>query len=206
VFVVCRRMSTTEATSFLSTVEPTDSMRDRDVEQVGHVMNLSRMWAHLPNLHKGLMDLMAQAATAASLTFRQRGVLVVACASTLGDSYCSLVWGTRLANAAGAEVAGGMLRGDDEPLAETERALARWARAVTRDPNATGSGDVQDLRTVGYDDAQILALTTFVALRAAFASVNDALGVRPDGEATEAAPPAVRDAVTYGRPSAEPRA
>ena len=201
-FVVCRRMSTIEATSFLGTVEPTDSMRDRDVEQVGHVMNLSRTWAHLPDLHKGLMDLMAQAAAAASLTFRQRGVLVVACASTLGDSYCSLVWGTRLANAASPEVAGGVLRGDDEPLSETDRALARWARAVTRDPNATGPADVQELRAVGYDDARILALTTFVALRAAFASVNDALGVRPDREATEAAPPAVRDAVSYGRPAA----
>ncbi|HEX6353335.1 hypothetical protein [Actinophytocola sp.] len=192
-------MTTTESTSFLATGEPTDSMRDHDVEQVGHVMNLSRTWAHLPTLHTGLFDVMARAAKAASLTFRQRGVLVVACASTLGDSYCSLVWGTKLAKVAGGEVAGGVLRGDDGPLDQTEQALARWARTMTRDPNATSPGDVHELRDVGYDDAQILAITVFVALRAAFATVNDALGVRPDPQAREAAPEAVRDAVTYGR-------
>ncbi|HEV2779529.1 MAG TPA: hypothetical protein VGX25_09025, partial [Actinophytocola sp.] len=103
---------------------------------------------------------------------------------------------------AGHEVAGGVLRGDDGPLDSTEQALARWARAMTRDPNATGPADVQRLRDAGYDDAQILAITTFVALRAAFATVNDALGVRPDRELTETAPRAVRDAVTYGRPAA----
>ena len=95
-----------------------------------------------------------------------------------------------------------MLRGDDEPLDRTERALARWARAMTRDPNATEPGDVEHLREAGYDDAQILAITAFVALRAAFATVNDALGVRPDRELIETAPPAVRDAVTYGRRAA----
>jgi alkylhydroperoxidase family enzyme len=188
-------------TSFLCTAEPTDSMRDHDVEQVGHVMNLSMLWAHLPTLHEGLFDVMARAAKAATLTFRQRGVLVVATASTFGDAYCSLVWGRKLANVAGDEVAGAVVRGDDEPLGKTERALARWARAMTRDPNTTEPADVQALRDVGYDDARILAITTFVALRAAFAAVNDALGVRPDREAREAAPDAVRSAVTYGRAS-----
>ena len=185
--------------SFLATVEPTERMRDRDIANVGHVMNASQLWAHLPNLHKGLFDLMGEAVRAASLTFRQRAVLVVACASTLGDGYCSLVWGTKLANAASAETAGGVLRGDDALLDPTERVLARWARTMTRDPNATKDDDVQPLRDAGYDDTQILAITTFVALRAAFATINDALGVQPDREATEAAPPAVRDAVTYGR-------
>jgi alkylhydroperoxidase family enzyme len=185
--------------SFLATTEPTDSMRDRDRENVGYLMNLSRMWSHQPDLHAGLFDVMGTAARAASLTFRQRAVLVVACASTLGDSYCSLVWGTKLANAVSAEAAGGVLRGDDALLDPTERALAQWARAVARDPNATQAHDVEPLHDAGYDDARILAITVFVALRAAFATVNDALGMRPDREASEAAPPAVRTAVTYGR-------
>jgi uncharacterized peroxidase-related enzyme len=173
---------------------------DDDVEQVGFVMNLSRLWGHLPTLQSGLADLMGQASRAGSLTSRERGVLVVACASALGDSYCSLAWGKRLARAAGADVAGSVLRGDDDRLDATERALARWARKVTRHPNSTADNDVQALRDVGYDDAQIFAITAFVALRMAFATVNDALGARPDRELSRTAPTPVRDAVTYGRP------
>jgi hypothetical protein len=136
------------------------------------------------------------------LTLRQRSILVSATASTLGDSYCSLAWGTRLAGEAGAEVAGGVLRGDDTRLEPAERTLAAWARAVARNPNGTTEDDVQALRDAGFDDRQIFAMTLFVALRVAFATVNDALGSRPDRPLAAAAPAAVRDAVTYGRPVA----
>jgi uncharacterized peroxidase-related enzyme len=173
---------------------------DDDVEQVGFVMNLSRLWGHQPTLQSGLADLMGQASRAGSLTSRERGVLVVACASALGDSYCSLAWGKRLARVAGADGAGSVLRGHDDRLDATEQALARWARKVTRHPNTTAAHDVQALRDAGYDDGKIFAITAFVALRIAFATVNDALGARPDRALREAAPISVRNAVTYGRP------
>jgi hypothetical protein len=73
---------------------------------------------------------------------------------------------------------------------------------VARDPNATSAADVDELRAAGYDDGQIAALTTFVALRMAFSTVNDALGARPDSALADAAPEGVRAAVTYGRPVA----
>jgi hypothetical protein len=118
----------------------------------------------------------------------------------LGDSYCSLAWGKKLAGVAGADLAGDVLRGDDARLDSSERALAGWARKVCRHPSSTKAEDVQPLRAAGYDDTQIFAITTFIALRVAFAVVNDALGARPDHELIETAPAPVRDAVTYGRP------
>jgi hypothetical protein len=120
----------------------------------------------------------------------------------LGDSYCSLAWGKKLAGVAGADLAGDVLRGDDARLDSSERALAGWARKVCRHPSSTKAEDVQPLRAAGYDDTQIFAITTFIALRVAFAVVNDALGARPDHELIETAPAPVRDAVTYGRPAA----
>ena len=84
-------------------------------------------------------------------------------------------------------------------LDPAERALARWARRVTRDPNGTEPADVQAFRDAGFDDGQILAITVFVAVRIAFSTVNDALGAQPDRELEDAAPPALRDAVTFGR-------
>lgn len=195
-------MTTTEATGFLRIADESDATRrifDNDVAQVGHVMNLSRVWAHQPELHGGLFDLMNKAARAASLSFRQRGVLVVACAATFGDAYCSLAWGKKLADVSDPDLAGDVVRGDDSRLDATERALAGWARAMTRAPSSTVAADLEPLRATGYDDAQILAITLFVSLRLAFAAVNDALGVLPDRVLLEHAPEPVRAAVTYGR-------
>jgi SAM-dependent methyltransferase/alkylhydroperoxidase family enzyme len=187
---------------FLAVAQPSaeaQRLYDDDLEEVGYVMNVSKLWAYQPVAVAGLFDLMGQAARAGSLTFRQRGVLVAACASALGDSYCSLAWGTKLAGVAGEELAASVLRGDDVGLDRAEQALARWARQITRDPNGTAPGDVQSLRDAGYDDAQIFAITAFVAFRIAFSTVNDALGARPDPELGKAAPVSVRSAVTFGR-------
>jgi alkylhydroperoxidase family enzyme len=192
------------AAGFLGTAKETDAVRrlfDGDVDDVGYVMNLSRVWSHGPELQEGIAGVIGAAAESGGLTFRQRGVLVSACASTMRDSYCSLAWGTRLAEVTDPQVAGGVLRGDDSGLEPAEQALARWARQVAGDPNGTTGADVQLLRDAGFGDAQILAITVFVALRLAFSTVNDALGARPDAALVAAAPGAVLDAVTYGRPA-----
>jgi len=200
-------MSLDDAQSgFLAEPPVTDGgqqMYDNERRDHGYVMNLLRLWAYQPDAHAALLGLMGQAERAGGLTFRQRGVLISACASTLGDSYCSLAWGSRLAREAGADVAGAVLQGDDGGLDAAEEALAGWARRVARDPNGTQASDVQALRDAGYDDGQIFAITLFVALRLAFSTVNDALGARPDRELREAAPAAVRDAVAFGRPPAQ---
>ena len=198
-----------DGTGFLEPPAPSaeaERLYDYDVERLGFVMNLSSLWGHHPALHAGLSELIDHSARAAGLTTRQRAVLIASCASALGDSYCSLAWGRRLAREAGVDVAGDVLRGADERLDPAERALARWARTMTRTPNSTDANNLQPLRDAGFDDPQIFAITVFVALRLAFAFVNDALGARPDAELCAITPASVRDAVTYGRPPApEPR-
>ncbi|MEW9553641.1 carboxymuconolactone decarboxylase family protein [Nonomuraea sp. NPDC050783] len=188
---------------FLRPPETTPEVRrlyDEDLAEHGHVMNLTRLWAHQPDTVTGLFDLLRQSVEAGGLDLRTRGVLVTACASALGDSYCSLAWGGRLAESAGARTAAGVLRGDDDGLTPRERVLARWARMVARDPNGIGQADVGALREAGFDDGRIFAITVFVALRVAFSTVNDALGARPDAALRDAAPRPVLEAVTFGRP------
>ena len=172
---------------------------DRDLGGVGYVMNVTRLWAQLPTALDGLSGLLGEVTAAASLTDAQRAVLVTAAASALGDSYCSLAWGERLADATSPETAAAVIRDSDQGLDQRERSLARWARMVARDPNAVSSRDVQDLRDAGFDDAQIFAITAFVALRLALATVNDSLGASPDIELRASVPDEVRQAVTFGR-------
>jgi uncharacterized peroxidase-related enzyme len=175
------------------------ALYDDDLSESGYVWNVSRLWAYQPQTMERLFELMSQAFKPSGLDFRQRGILVAATASTLGDSYCSLAWGGKLSGVSNAALAAGVLKGEDTDLTDQEQAIASWARKVARDPNATTPDDIQALHEVGLGDDQIFAMTAFVALRVAFSTINDALGACPDPELISSLPPAVAAAVTYGR-------
>ena len=179
------------------------ALYDEDLADDGYVWNVSRLWAHQPDTLEGLFGLMSQAFKPSGLSFRQRGILVTAAASALGDSYCSLAWGGKLGQASNAAIAAGVLDGSDAGLTGQEKAMAAWARKVARNPNATTPADVQALRDAGLGDGQIFAITAFVALRLAFSTINDSLGAQPDAELAQSLPREVREAVTYGRPVAQ---
>lgn len=177
---------------------------EEDLAEDGYVMNVSRLWAHGPEAHERLFDLITHVWESHGMTFRQRGILVGATASSLGDSVCSLVWGSRLAAEADPETAAAVLSGRDDGLTAKERAMAAWARRVVADPNGTAQRDVQELRDAGWTDREIFGITVFCALRLAFSTVNDALGARPDAQLLDTVPQPVLDAVDYGRPIEEP--
>ena len=189
--------------SFLSTppVSPAAQLLfDSDVEELGYVMNASRLWSYQAETRARIFDLLREEIALCGLSMRERSIVVTAGVSALGDAYCSLAWGSRLAVASDADLAAGVLRGDDGGLTDRERALAHWARAVMRRPHETTESDVAALSAAGYTDEQIFGLTVFIALRLAFSTVNNALGARPDAQYRANAPAAVLDAVTYGRP------
>jgi SAM-dependent methyltransferase/alkylhydroperoxidase family enzyme len=193
-----------ERIGFLQTPDLSDGaqrMFEEDLEDYGYVMNASRLWAYAPEVGEQLFGLLGSVTRLGSLSLRQRGILVAATASTLGDAYCSLAWGAKLAGQSSDALAGSVLRGDDDGLDESEKALAAWARRIVTDPNGVTESDVSELRRVGFSDTQIFAITVFVAGRLAFSTVNDALGARPDRELSESVAPEIRDAVTYGRPA-----
>jgi len=175
----------------------------KDIDSRGHVMNLNRAWAWRPDVTEAFLGLRTLLTANASLSPRELAVLVCSAASALGDSYCSLAWGKSLAAASDGPTAAAVLRAaDDADLAPRERALAQWARKVVQDPNGTAARDVEALRAAGLSDKEIFEATAFVAFRLAFSTVNDALGVSPDWQVAQAAPPEVRQAVTFGRPAA----
>lgn len=171
---------------------------DEDVTDVGYVMNASRLWAYQPEALTALFDLARSAA--GRFAIRQRAILVSACAAAAGDSYCALAWGARLAARAGADTAAGVLAGDDTGLTVPEQAMAAWARTLGRRSGETTPADLDALRAAGFTDEDIFAMTAFVGIRLAIMVINDALGLPPDAELRDAAPGAVRDAVTFGRP------
>jgi hypothetical protein len=83
------------------------ALYDEDLKEDGYVWNGSRLRAHQPGTLEHLFGVMSEAIRPSGLTFRQRGILVTAAASALGDSYCSLAWGGKLGKASTADLAAG---------------------------------------------------------------------------------------------------
>jgi alkylhydroperoxidase family enzyme len=188
--------------SFLGAPEVTPAVQElyaEDLSEDGYVWHATELWAHQPETVQSLFTLMSTAFHHSDLELRQRGILVAATASTLGDSYCSLAWGGKLSGFADPDLAAGVLTGSDLELTDQERAMAVWARKVVADPNGTTASDVQELRDAGLTDQQIFAITVFVSLRLAFSTVNDALGASPDRKWVEKLPAQVVAAVDFGR-------
>jgi uncharacterized peroxidase-related enzyme len=169
----------------------------------GYVMNLERVWAWRPDVSDAFAATRKLLMDGSTLTLREFAVLVCAGACALGDSYCALAWGTRLAQLADPLIAADVLRGIESPgLTARERALRTWAGQMVQAPGETVPAQVDALRAAGLTEKEVVEATMFVALRLAFSTVNDALGARPDAQLVRAAPPEVLAAVTYGRPPA----
>ena len=181
-----------------------DAAYEEDLTNDGYVFNNTRLWAYRPDVNLAFVQLRSMLTRGSTLSEREVAVLVTATASRRADSYCALAWGKKLAGLAGDATAAAVITGANDPvLSEREAALADWARAVVADPNATTAEDVERLRAAGLSDQEIFEVTTFIAFRLAFSTVDNALGAEPDQRLAEGAPRAVRDAVTFGRPAAE---
>lgn len=162
--------------------EAGEALAEDDREDLGFVTNVARLWQHDPDLLDRLFDLIVPTASAAGLSLAERAVATVVGAGLTGDTYCPLAWGEKLAQATTPELAADVVRGGDAGLDPRSTAVAAWTRRVVADPTSVTGTDVDVLLREGFDAAQVLRLTLFIALRVAFSTVNTALGARPEDE------------------------
>lgn len=190
------------AVSFLSLPppsEPLSRVHEDSLASDGYVANYVRVWCWRPEILGAFAKLRADLIADSTLSEREVAVMVASTASALGDSYCSLAWGERLAEASDGATAASVIQGLDAGLSAREAALAAWSRRLVRNPNATTEADVDRLREAGLSEREIFEATTWIGLRLGFSTVNDALGLRPDPQLVKRVPAAVREAVTFGR-------
>ena len=177
-----------------------DAAYDQDRANDGYVNNNTRLWSYRPDVSDRFVELRSLLMDGSSLSERELAVVLVAAVATRADSYCALAWGTRLARLADDDAAAAVLTGGlAEALTARETALAGWARAVAADPNGTTRDDVAKLLDTGLTAKEVFEATAYVAFRLAFSTVDNALGAEPDVQLARSAPPAVRDAVSFGR-------
>ena len=150
-----------------------DAVYDAARESDGYVGNFTRLWCWRPDLFRSFVDLRLALMGATTLSDREVAIVVTATVSAMGDSYCSLAWGSKLAKLAGDETAAGVIAGRlPADLSARETALAEWCRTVVRDPMATTPEQVASLRDAGFDDREVFDATLLLGLRLAFSTVN----------------------------------
>ena len=111
--------------------EAAERLYQESEKSEGFVMNLTRAWAWRPDVFQGFAQLRSQLMQQTSLGKRDLALLVCATAAELGDSYCCLAWGRKLAQEADAATAAAIIDGGDAPsLTPRDRALVDWARQV----------------------------------------------------------------------------
>jgi uncharacterized peroxidase-related enzyme len=162
-------------------------------ERFGYLPNLVLPFSLHPTVYRAWLDLNG-ALKARDL--RRYELATFAAAHAIRSTYCSLAHGKILAQ---------QFLGTDGVLAlpqgldETETAVMAFAAKVATDATAITEADVERLRELGLDDAEIVEVVLVAASRCFLSKTLDALGVEPDplfGELD----PELRGTLTVGRP------
>jgi uncharacterized peroxidase-related enzyme len=182
---------------------PVRTMYDQAAANWGFVPNWAQAFSWRPDVRDAWTTLLNT--IRARQTVRQYELATLAAARALHCSYCSLAHGRALAQKVldASAVTAIMQGGDGEALEPREVAMMAFAEQVARDADAISAADVERLRALGYQDEEIFDIAATAAARCFFSKLLDALGVQADASFRDL-DPALRDALTVGRPIEDP--
>jgi uncharacterized peroxidase-related enzyme len=180
----------------------TAQMYATDEQVFGHLPNFTRAFSQRPEVYAAWRHL--NGAIKSSMDLRRYELATVAAARRLRSSYCTLAHGSVLIDNFLDPDSVRQLVSDhhDAGLSAVEVAVMDLAERVADDAGSIDQADVDRLRSLGLSDEEILDVVLAAAARCFFSKTLDALGVQPDARYADL-DPAVRDALTVGRPIAE---
>jgi uncharacterized peroxidase-related enzyme len=174
-----------------------------------------RSWGFLPNLATtfGVKPEVYQAwrqlngAIRGSMDLRRYELVTFVAAAELRSSYCALAHGRILAREfMSEEEVIGLVTNPDSVLTDPiDRAVVALTRKVVRAATEVTDQDIAAVRHEGLTDEEILEVVLTASARCFFSKTLDATGTAPDA-AFARLNPALRDALTVGRPIAPDRA
>jgi uncharacterized peroxidase-related enzyme len=167
----------------------------------GHVPNFAQAFSLQPEAYAAWREL--NGAIKAGMDLRRYELATLAAARRLRSSYCMLAHGAIVADRFLTPDAVRALAADpaSAELDPLDVAVMDLAAKVADDASAVTQHDVDRLRELGLPDAEILGVVLAAAARCFFSKTLDGLGALPDHK-YEAMEPALRDALTVGRPIA----
>jgi uncharacterized peroxidase-related enzyme len=190
--------------TFIHTTAPADAtgpvaaMYARQQASWGYVPQYALPFSHRPEVMARWAALLAEIKRPMDL--RRFELATFAAAHALRNSACALAHGRALRAFFGdADIVAIAEGRPAATLSPAEQALLRFARRVAVDAAQVTAADVDELKALGFSDAEVFDLAAAAAGRAFFTKLLDALGVRADSPFLQLDAP-LREALTVGRP------
>ncbi len=182
--------------------DETAAMYRSERERTGYVPNYARIYGARPQVYAAWRSLAS--AIGSGMDSRRYELVTLAAARQLRSTYCSLAHGSILRERFfdGDEVVKIATHVEQSSLDEKDRAIMAYATAVAADAAAVDQHLVDELRSHGLSDQEILDITLATAARCFFSTVLDALGVEADATYRETVEPELQEVLVVGRPIA----
>jgi uncharacterized peroxidase-related enzyme len=164
--------------------------------------NFEQAFSERPDVYAAWQAL--NGANKANMDLRRYELATVAAARRLRSSYCTLAHGSVLLERfmSADQLRAVVADHRDAGLDAVDVAVMDLAEKVVDDATAITPADLDALRSLGLSDSDVLDVVLAATARCFFSKTLDALGVRPDASYA-ALEPALRDALTVGRPIAD---
>jgi uncharacterized peroxidase-related enzyme len=194
--------------TFVQTIPEEDAsaelaeLYDADRASFGHLPNFSRAFSLRPGVYAAWRQLNAE--IKAGMDLRRYELATFAAARRLRSSYCALAHGSVLIDKflepdeLRAIVADHRAAGLDD----VDVAVMDLADKVAHDATSVTETDIDQLRSLGLSDTEILDVIAAAAARCFFSKMLDGLGAQPDARYADL-DPQLRNALTVGRAIAE---
>lgn len=180
--------------------DETREILNRTRNSRGEIPAFPRMLANNPDVLKAALGQFGEVMYGGELEPDLKQLAFVVVSQVNESAYCAASHGDELVNAFGHPAARLEAIAEDEhaDLSDRERAVAAFARQCATDPKRVSAEHLDALRTVGFENADIIELLAVVA-QASFANtVADAMHIVPDDQSQELERYYPRRVPTYG--------
>jgi uncharacterized peroxidase-related enzyme len=156
-------------------------MLETDEETYGRPSLFARVMAHHPGLLEARQQYTEAVVEKGELDPTLVELIAVAISGTNDCAYCVVSHVEHLIEQLGVEedLARAVARRDYQALDSRKRAVVELADQIARDPAGVGPDGIDRLRTVGFEDDEIVAIVTACAMAVSANLITDALGLDP---------------------------
>ncbi|WP_435333401.1 carboxymuconolactone decarboxylase family protein [Haloarchaeobius sp. TZWWS8] len=153
-----------------------------DAETFGRPSLFARMLANEPSILEARARYVTKLRETGILDKRERELIYVVVSLAHDCEYCAVSHTRRLVEEVGMpqDRVDAIADGDRSSLSERERTILRFAERAATDPKQISDADVEALNDIGFDDADLVALTAVTATAVAATTIMDTLNIHPD--------------------------
>jgi uncharacterized peroxidase-related enzyme len=192
---------------YLRTIDETEATGEvaevysRVKAQMGFIMEATQCWSTRPEIMTAWLAFFDHLRSRLSITARDWRLVTFVVAQHIPSTYCSLVYGGQLIDDLGSKEKVLALQKDFRTtgLSRRDVAMLSYAEKIAVNAASVTQADIEELRAVGFDDAEIFGIALCASIRCFMSRFYDAVGAAPDAAFREMAPD-FRDPLVVGKP------